>query len=193
MIYELMIQISTNALDGLTLTIAPLLKASSQLLVTSILTSFLPFFIPLIPSTPSQHLHLALVQLFPSINEKLNDPKERVHSAANTCVALFGKKCYDAEPNAGLGNSTIKGKEKEGLVGFWERHVKETMGGKGWRGKVEVMKVLLSLRRADKSKLSLKPWLSPLVDLLEDGDGNVRDQAREVGSFGSIKADFRPS
>jgi len=28
--------------------------------------------------------------------------------------------------------------------------------------------------------LPLKPWLGTLVEMLEDGDGNVRDQAREV-------------
>ena len=80
----------------------------------------------------------------------------------------------------GNANAAPKGKEKEGLVGYWERFVKETMGGKAKRGKVEAMKILLVLRNEEKSRLPLKPWLGVLVELLEHGDGNVRDQAREV-------------
>ena len=62
---------------------------------------------------------------------------------------------------------------------MWERTVKEGMG-KGWRGKVEGMKMLLILRGEKGSILPLKPWLGTLVEWLEDGDSNVRDQAREV-------------
>lgn len=79
-----------------------------------------------------------------------------------------------------------KGKEKETLAGMWERMVKEGMA-KGWRGKVEGMKVLLVLRGEAGSRLPLKPWLSTLVELLEDGDGNVRDQAREVGFIAPLR------
>lgn len=168
-----------QTLDALTLSIAPLLKSTSHLLISAVLTSFIPFFIPFIPTTPTTHLQIALHQLLPALLDKLNDPKERVHTTARTGVALLGRKAYEAEP-AGLGGSTIKGKEKEGPVAYWERLVKEAMGGKGWRGKVECMKMLLIMRGEEKSRLSLKPWLAPLVDLLEDGDGNVRDQAREV-------------
>lgn len=168
-------------LDALTLLVSPLLKSTSHLLISAVLTSFIPFFIPFLPASPAAHLQIALHQLLPLLLEKLNDPKERIQSAARTSVALLGKKAYEAEPASALGGSTIKGKEKEGAVGYWERNVKEAMAGKGWRGKVECMKMLLIMRGEDKSRLSLKPWLAPLVDLLEDGDGNVRDQAREVG------------
>ena len=76
----------------------------------------------------------------------------------------------------------LKGKEKETLAGYWERNVKETMGGKGkgWRGKVEGMKLILSMRDDKTSGMPLKPWLVILVDLLEDSDSHVRDQAKEV-------------
>ena len=68
-------------------------------------------------------------------------------------------------------------------MAFWERNVKETMGGKGkgWRGKVEGMKLLEAMRVEEGSRLSLKPWLATLADLLEDSDNHVRDQAKEVG------------
>lgn len=169
-----------TTLDALTLTVSPLLKSTSHLLISAVLTSFVPFFVPFLPASPATHLQIALHQLLPLLLEKLNDPKERIQSAARTSVALLGKKAYEAEPGSVLGGSTIKGKEKEGPVGYWERNVKEAMAGKGWRGKVECMKMLLIMRGEEKSRLSLKPWLAPLVDLLEDGDGNVRDQAREV-------------
>jgi CLIP-associating protein 1/2 len=52
--------------------------------------------------------------------------------------------------------------------------------GKGWRGKVEGMKLILGLKGEVGAKMTLKPWLATLVDLLEDGDSNVRETAREV-------------
>lgn len=40
--------------------------------------------------------------------------------------------------------------------------------------------MLTKVRSKEGAKMGLKAWLGILVDLLEDGDGNVRDQAREV-------------
>lgn len=40
--------------------------------------------------------------------------------------------------------------------------------------------MLTKMRSKEGAKMGLKAWLGVLVDLLEDGDGNVRDQAREV-------------
>jgi CLIP-associating protein 1/2 len=199
----------------LTLSISPLLRSPHHLLITSIISSFLPFFLPHLPTAaPASNLRFALHQLLPSLLEKLNDPKERIHSSASSCIAILGQKCYEAEtPSSspalhagtngtgngfGIGNGnghgngngngngnfglgiSVKGKEKEGLVGYWERSIKETMTAKGWRGKVEAMKMLLTMRSEMGPKLPLKPWIAPLVDLLEDGDNHVRDQAREV-------------
>lgn len=75
----------------------------------------------------------------------------------------------------------MKGKEKESLVSVWERQVKDgALAGKGWRGKVEGMKILVSLKGELGAKMPLKPWLGSLVEALEDGDSNVRETAREV-------------
>ena len=157
-----------------------LLKSTSHLLIAATLTSLLPFFLPHLPTeAPAPHLRLALLQILPLLLEKLNDPKERVHSAAATALTLLGKKCYEAEP-AALGSSSTKGKTREGLVEIWERGIKDVLGGKGWRAKVEGMKVLLEMRAEMGPKLPLKPWLPHLVGLLEDGDGNVREQAKEA-------------
>lgn len=130
--------------------------------------------------TPLRHLQLSLVQLLPPLLEKLNDPKERIHTAAAGCISLLGKRCYEAESSGQALNGSAKGKEKEGLVGMWERCMREVMAGKGARGKLEAMKMLAAMRKEERSSLPLKPWLAPLVELLEDGDGPVREQAREV-------------
>lgn len=106
-----------------------------------------------------------------------------MNAAASSNVAILGRKCYEAEAGTATSMASSgsgKGKEKETLIGYWERMVKECLSGKGWRAKVEAMKMLLAMRQEEKSKLALKPWLPSLVELLEDGDGNVRDQAREV-------------
>jgi hypothetical protein len=78
------------------------------------------------------------------------------------------------------------------LVGFWERNVKDgALVGKGWRGKVEGMKLILGLKGEVGAKMTLKPWLATLVELLEDGDSNVRETAREVSLSFEHEADFR--
>ena len=63
--------------------------------------------------------------------------------------------------------------------------------GKGWRGKVEGMKLILGLKGEVGSKMTLKPWLATLVELLEDGDSNVRETAREVSLLHLRQADVR--
>ena len=131
----------------------------------------------MLPLTPSTHLRLALHHFLSPLLDKLNDPKERYHAAASASIAVLGRKCYEIEAIPANGKS--KDKDKETLAGMWERMVKEGMG-KGWRGKVEGMKMLLILRGEKGSTLPLKPWMGTLVDWLEDGDSNVRDQAREV-------------
>jgi CLIP-associating protein 1/2 len=177
-------QLPEVTLDAMTQSLAPLLKANSQLLVMSTMSHFLTLYIPLLPLSPARHLQLVLVQLLPALLEKMNDPKERIHSAAAVCVSMLGKRCYEAEGTQHLASSamSVKGKEKEGLAGTWERSLKEVLGGKGSRGKLEAIKLLTSMRAVEASRVPLKPWLAPLVDLLEDGDGPVREQAREVSS-----------
>jgi CLIP-associating protein 1/2 len=121
-----------------------------------------------------------VVNFLPSLLEKLNDPKEKLATPSRTSISLLGKKCFEAEAGQAKDGS-IKGKEKETLVGMWERQVKEgALGGKGWRGKVEGMKLILGLKAEVGNKMTLKPWLGTLVELLEDGDSNVRETAREV-------------
>jgi CLIP-associating protein 1/2 len=174
-------QLPTTTMDALSLTLAPLLKSTSHLLISATLTSFIPFYLPLLPLEPHHHLQLALKQSLAPLLEKLNDPKERTNTLAANSIAILGRKCYEAE-SVSPTTSGGKGKEKESLATIWERGIKDTLAGKGWRGKVGAMKMLFILRAEKQSRLPLKPWIGALVDLLEDSDGNVRDQAKEVGS-----------
>lgn len=169
-----------RSIDAITLLVSPFLRSPSHLLVTSTLSSFLPFFLPLIPTSHAQsHLRVAILSLLPSLLEKLNDPKDKVHGPARVCVALLGAKCYEAEGTQLA--QPVKGKERDSLTSLWESSVKDALGGRGVRVKLEVLKILGKLRNEPVAKLPLKPWLPSLVALLEDSDGSVRDSAREVG------------
>ena len=99
-------KIPEASLDAITLTFGPFLRSSSQLLVTSSLSSFLTFYIARLPSYSPRHVQLAIGQLLPGLLEKLNDPKERIHSAAAACLAALGKKCYEVE-GAGPGSNGV--------------------------------------------------------------------------------------
>ena len=129
----------------------------------------------MLPTNTPHALRLALHQLLPPLLEKINDAKEKIHQAAAESLAILGKACYAADL------AMSKSKDKESLSAAWERGVKEgVLAGKGWRGKVEALKMLQKMRSDSKSGLPLKPWLPSLVDLLEDGDQHVREQAKEV-------------
>lgn len=119
--------------------------------------------------------------MLPGIIEKLNDPKDKFHIPARECLALLGGKAYASESLASSQAGSSRGKEKDGVVSQWETAVKDALSGRGARAKVEALKLLLQMRNDPSVKLPLKPWLPSLVNLLEDGDGAVRDQAREVG------------
>ncbi|WWC96688.1 hypothetical protein V866_003560 [Kwoniella sp. B9012] len=183
--FEDVTEIPDSTIDPLILLLPPLIRSSHPLLQISTLTSFLPFFIPLIPDSPSSlsHLRLTLLQVLPALLEKLNDPKERIHSASSNIIFLIGRKCFVVDPpHPSLGSSGTKGKEKEkeSLSQTFERMLKDTLNSKMWRPKVESLKILSRLRMELGSKLGLKGWLGILVDLLEDSDGNVREQAKET-------------
>ncbi|KJE04556.1 protein STU1 [Cryptococcus gattii NT-10] len=188
-------ELPTNIIDPFLLILPPLIRTPHSLLLSSVLSSFLPYFLPLIPKHPTTHLRLALVQILPALLEKLNDAKERIHSAAGNAIVILGELSWEAEPPVPTSNLNISGSLKPGslssstntkskphetLPHLWERHLKDVLQGKAWRSKVEGMKVLARVRSKEGPKMGLKSWLGILVDLLEDGDGNVRDQARET-------------
>lgn len=176
---ESVTELPDRTIDAITLLISPFVRSPSHLLVTSTLSGFLPCFLQLIPVTaPLTHLRVAVLSFLPFLMEKLNDPKDKIRDPARECVCLLGIKCYQADSTSTTASS--KGKDKDALSTTWETAVKDAVGSRGARVKIEVLKVLSKLRSEDGVRLPLKPWLPSLVAMLEDSDGSVRDVAREV-------------
>lgn len=174
-------ELPERTVDAITLLVGPFVRSPAHLLVTSTLTAFLPSFLPLLPVTSTQqHIRLAMSHMLPGLIEKLNDPKDKIHVPARDCIALLGGKAYACESLASSQAGSSRGKEKDGIVSQWETAVKDALSGRGARAKLELLKLLLQMRDDPSVKLPLKPWVSSLVNLLEDSDGAVRDQAREV-------------
>ncbi|TXT04549.1 uncharacterized protein COLE_07368 [Cutaneotrichosporon oleaginosum] len=171
-------ELPERGVDAITMLVGPFVRSPNHLLVTSTLNNFLLTFLPLIPTSPPSHLKLALSCILPGLIEKLNDPKERLSAPARECLGLLGSKAYSSE------SLTVsqgpRAKEKDGVVSQWEAAVKDALSGRAPRAKIEILKLLLTMRSDPNIKLPLKPWLASLVNLLEDSDGVVRDQAREA-------------
>nr|KIR86503.1 protein STU1 [Cryptococcus tetragattii IND107] len=70
-------ELLTNIIDPFLLILPPLIHTPHSLLLSSVLSSFLPYFLPLIPKHPTIHLRFALIQVLLALLEKLNDAKER--------------------------------------------------------------------------------------------------------------------
>ncbi|BEI94938.1 uncharacterized protein CcaverHIS019_0705190 [Cutaneotrichosporon cavernicola] len=173
-------ELPERTVDAITLLVGPFVRSSAHLLVSATLNTFLPLFLPLIPVTPALHLKLALSHMLPGLIEKLNDPKERLSGPARECLGLLGGKAYGSEFLTASQAGPSRVKDRDGVVSQWELAVKDALSGRAARAKIEILKLLLQMRNDPSMKLPLKPWLASLVNLLEDSDGAVRDQARET-------------
>ncbi|BEJ18190.1 hypothetical protein CspHIS471_0704670 [Cutaneotrichosporon sp. HIS471] len=173
-------ELPERTVDAITLLVGPFVRSSAHLLVSATLNTFLPLFLPLIPVTPALHLKLALSHMLPGLIEKLNDPKERMSGPARECLGLLGGKAYGSEFLTASQAGPSRVKDRDGVVSQWELAVKDALSGRAARAKIEILKLLLQMRNDPSMKLPLKPWLASLVNLLEDSDGAVRDQARET-------------
>ncbi|KAJ9127352.1 hypothetical protein QFC24_000759 [Naganishia onofrii] len=185
---EATFELPPTAVDAITLLIPTLLTSHSHLLYQSTLTSLLPTYLHLIPSTPADKLRAAVHQIMPPLLEKLNDAKERVHKPAESCLIDLGnavfRKPSSSTINTNLSSSTGsvstgKGKEKETSVQMYERILVSAFEAKGSRSKVGGMRVLCGVRQQTRG-LGLKMFLPLLVAMLEDGDGSVREEAKST-------------
>ncbi|KAJ9096472.1 hypothetical protein QFC21_005294 [Naganishia friedmannii] len=177
-----------TSVDAITLLIPTLLTSHSHLLYQSTLTSLLPTYLPLIPSTPADKHRVAVHQIMPPLLEKLNDAKERVHKPAESCLIDLGnavfRKPSSSSANNNLSSSTGstatgKGKEKETSAQMYERMLISALEAKGPRSKVGGMRVLCGVRQQTRG-LGLKMFLPLLVGMLEDGDASVREEAKSA-------------
>ncbi|RXW25151.1 hypothetical protein EST38_g686 [Candolleomyces aberdarensis] len=109
------------------------------------------------------------------IIDRLGD-KERAQAKARESLVLLGGYAFRAGASS---NFTSKsGKNVETPMAIFERTLKESgLASKVWKVREQSILTLVHLRRANP-QFPMRPYLSLLVDCLEDTDAHVRDCAR---------------
>ncbi|KAF8520121.1 clasp N terminal-domain-containing protein [Gautieria morchelliformis] len=173
------------------------LRTPNQHLSTATLAAILPLFPlllrrPLSPITSSSShsaasadaaiLRQALNAFLPSggIIERLGDNREKAREKAKEALLAIGTVVFTAAPPPA---NSFRGKEAKGAEApfqIYERCLREQgLASKSWRVREQSILTLVQLRRSHPL-FPLRPFLSPLVDALEDGDGTVRECARQA-------------
>ncbi|KAH9894282.1 clasp N terminal-domain-containing protein [Cubamyces lactineus] len=128
-------------------------------------------------------MRMVLTQLMPAgggIIDRLGDSRERARDKARETLVVMGGLAFRC---GGLSGSTLKSsrdaKGPETPLQLFERFLKEGgLTSKVWRVREQSMLVLVHIRRAHHM-FPLRPYLTILVGALEDGDGAVRECARQ--------------
>ncbi|CDZ97991.1 CLASP N-terminal domain [Phaffia rhodozyma] len=142
---------------------------------------FLQAFARLPITTHTQtHLRSILHAFLPTGNgviDRLAEPRERLRELARESLVILGE--TSALTSKSLAGSAA-GKEEITVLNLWEKAMREQgLSSKNVRIKEQSI-LALGQVRAGNSTFPLKPYMAVLVDLLEDGDGAVRDTARET-------------
>lgn len=122
-------------------------------------------------------LRQALSAFLPSggIIDRLGD-KEKAQAKAREALVLLGGYAFRANVNSAFSSKSGKGPETPMMV--FERVLKESgLASKVWKIREQSILTLVHLRRA-QPQFPIRPFLSPLVDCLEDTDAHVRDCAK---------------
>ncbi|EKM59683.1 uncharacterized protein PHACADRAFT_170270 [Phanerochaete carnosa HHB-10118-sp] len=111
--------------------------------------------------------------------DRLGDSRDRARERARESLVLLGGYAFRC---AGPGSSVRTARDGKGgpetPLAIFERHFKELgLTSKVWRVREQAILALAQLRRAHHH-FPLRPYLPALVDLLEDADSNVRQQAQ---------------
>ncbi|PPQ99906.1 hypothetical protein CVT24_009587 [Panaeolus cyanescens] len=123
-------------------------------------------------------LRLALTSFLPpgGIIDRLGD-KERIQAKARDALVILGGFALRASPTTVVPPKGGKGVETP--LAIFERFLKENgLASKVWKVREQSILTLVHTRRAHLS-LPIRPYLSLLVDCLEDTDSHVRDCARQ--------------
>ncbi|KAF5363905.1 hypothetical protein D9756_000866 [Leucocoprinus leucothites] len=158
------------------------LRSSNQHLTTATISA-LPPLLPLIV-TPAQHgvvdtstLRVVLTSLLPLVMERLGD-KDRVQVKARVSIALLGGYAFKSGSSITAAARSRDGKGPETPSMIFERLLKDLgLASKVWKIREQSILVLVSIRRTHP-QFPLRPYLSLLVDCLEDTDAHVRDCSR---------------
>ncbi|THV03303.1 hypothetical protein K435DRAFT_651641 [Dendrothele bispora CBS 962.96] len=111
--------------------------------------------------------------------ERLGD-KERAQVKARETLILLGGYAFRSSASSSTlsTGSKISGKGPETPMAMYERFLRESgLGSKAWKVREQSILVLVHIRR-QYHLFPIKPYLSQLVDCLEDTDAHVRDCAR---------------
>ncbi|KAF8592524.1 hypothetical protein K439DRAFT_1400409 [Ramaria rubella] len=174
------------------------LRTPNQHLSTATLSAVVPLF-PLLlrrhPSSPSATstsstsitadsatLRQALNAFLPSggIIDRLGDNREKAREKAKDALVAIGAVVFTSSGSQPAGS--FRGKETRGPespLQIYERCLREQgLASKSWRVREQSILTLAQLRRSYPA-FPLRPFLSPLVDTLEDSDGTVRECAKQ--------------
>ncbi|EJD01068.1 uncharacterized protein FOMMEDRAFT_29840 [Fomitiporia mediterranea MF3/22] len=180
--------------DGLVNALKACLRTSNQHLTSATLAALPPFF-PLITTgklndpDDSVDVHILrqiLTAFLPSggLLDRLGDRSERSREKARESMVVLGGLALRNSPSllslSASSKSRDAGKGPETPLMIWERCLREGgLQSKVWRVREQAILTLVDVRRVHPM-LPLKPYLLPLVELLEDTDGTVRESARQA-------------
>ncbi|CAE6430854.1 unnamed protein product [Rhizoctonia solani] len=162
------------------------LRTANQHLTTPTLL-LLPALFRHIASNPShlQHeIRLAFTSFLPSggVFDRLGDVRDRARDAAKTAIVSIASL---AVPHGSFSQSaSFRGKDmhrgQETPMMIFEKAFRENgFGNKVARVREQSIQCLVVIRET-YPKFPLRPYVTPSVELLEDGDGSVRDAARNA-------------
>ncbi|KAI6105759.1 clasp N terminal-domain-containing protein [Pisolithus sp. B1] len=107
----------------------------------------------------------------PGVFERLGDAREKSRDRARETLVMIGGFAFRCSPS---GSRLVTLKHTETPIAMFERLLKENgLSSKVWRVREQAILVLVHLRRSH-SHFPIRPYLSLLVDSLEDTDSNVR-------------------
>lgn len=123
-------------------------------------------------------LRQALTAFLPpgGLIDRLGD-KERAQAKARESLVILGGFAFRASSASTISSKSGKGPETP--VTIFERALKEVgLGSKVWKVREQSIITLVHIRRAHPH-FPIRPYLSLLVDCLEDTDARVRESARQ--------------
>lgn len=107
----------------------------------------------------------------PGVIERLGDSREKARDKARETLVMIGGFAFRCSPS---GSRLVTLKTAEAPIAMFERLLKENgLSSKVWRVREQAILVLAHIRRSHPN-FPIRPYLSLLVDSLEDTDSNVR-------------------
>ncbi|KAL4081701.1 clasp N terminal-domain-containing protein [Scleroderma yunnanense] len=107
----------------------------------------------------------------PGVFERLGDAREKARDNAREILVIIGGFAFRSSPSA---SRIGTGKGHESPLAMFERLLKDSgLSSKVWRVREQSILVLVHIRRTH-TPFPIRPFLSLLVDALEDTDSNVR-------------------